>query len=53
MSSDGDFSTLETFVKVVKPLVEIAEDIGAEKWVTNTVVWLVIHKLLETYLKPT
>jgi len=53
MSSDGDFSTLETFVKVMKPLVEITEDIGAEKWITITVVWLVIHKLLETYLKPT
>ena len=53
MPSDAEFSTLEIFVKVMKPLVEITEDIGAEKWVTISVVRLVIHKLLETYLKPT
>ena len=37
----------------MKSLVEITEDTGAERWVTISVVRLVIHKLLETYLKPT
>ena len=53
MPSDAEFSTLEAFIKVMKPLVIITEDIGAEKWVTISVVRLVIHKLLESYLKPT
>ena len=50
MLSDAEFSTLEVniFVKVMKPLVIITQDIGAEKWVTISVVRLVIHKLLET-----
>jgi len=53
MPSDAVFSTLEIFVKVMKLLMDITEDIGAEKWVTISVVRLVVHKLLEIYLKPT
>ena len=30
MPSDAEFSILEIFVKVMKPLVDITEDIGAE-----------------------
>ena len=53
MSSDAEFSTLEAFIKVTKPLVIITEDIKAKKWVIIPVVQLVIHKLLESYLKHT
>ena len=51
MPSDSEFTTLELFVKVMKPLVEITEAIGAEKWVTISVIRPVIHKLLEVYFK--
>ena len=51
MPSDSKFTTLELFVKVMKPLVEITEAIGAEKWVTISVIRPVIHKLLEVYFK--
>ena len=50
MSSDVEFSA---FIKVMKPLVIITEDIKAKKWVIIPVVRLVIHKLLESYLKHT
>ena len=35
MPSDAEFSTLEAFVKVMKPLVIITEDIGVQNWVTT------------------
>ena len=38
MPSDTEFTTLELFVKVMKPLVDITEAIGAERWVTISVV---------------
>lgn len=34
MPFDGEFTTLESFVKVMHPVVQITEAIGAEKWVT-------------------
>ena len=40
MPSDAEFNTLELFVKVMKSLVDITEGIGAEKWVTISVVHL-------------
>ena len=52
MPSNSEFNTLEVIVKVMKPLVEITEAIGAEKWVTISVIRPVIHKLLEVYFKP-
>ena len=50
--SDAEFTTLELFIKVKKPLVDITEAIGAERWVTISVVRLLLHKLLEVYFKP-
>ena len=44
--SDGEFTTLESFVKVMQPLVQITEAIGAEKWVTISAVRPLLHKLL-------
>ena len=52
MPTDTVFTTLELFVKVMKPLVDITEAIGAEGWVTISVVRLLLHKLLEVYFKP-
>ena len=46
MPSDAEFSSLDIFVKVMKPLVDITEDIGAEKWVTISVVQLIVHKII-------
>ena len=50
--SDAEFTTLELFIKVMKPLVDITEAIGAERWVTISVVCPLLHKLLEVYFKP-
>ena len=52
MPSDTEFKTLELFVKVMEPLVEITESIGAQKWVTISAVRPVLYKLLEVYFRP-
>ena len=49
MPSDAEFTT-ELFVKVMKPLVDITEAIGTEKWVTISVVRPLLYKLLEVTL---
>ena len=43
MPTDAEFTTLELFVKVTKPLVDITEAIGAERWVTFSVVHPLLH----------
>ena len=50
MRSDGEFSTMENNVEIMKPLVDITEAIGAEKWVTISTI-----KILRVILvsKPT
>ena len=52
MPSDAEFNTLELFVKVMKPVVDITEAIGTESWVTILVVHQLLHKLLEDHFKP-
>ena len=52
MPSDIEFTTLQSFVKVMKSLVDITEAIGVERWVTISVVHPLLHKLLEVYFKP-
>ena len=37
MPSDSEFDTMEKYVIVMKPLVEITEAIGAEQWVTISI----------------
>ena len=49
MPSEAGFSTLEAYCKVMKPLVDITEAIGAEKWVTISSVRPLLHKLLNNY----
>ena len=46
MPSDTEFTTLELFNKVMQPLVQIMEAIGAEKWVTISTVRPLLYKLL-------
>ena len=49
MPTESEFKTLEEFVLTVKPLVDITEAIGAEKWVTNSMMLPILTKLLETH----
>ena len=50
MPSDAEFSTMEKYLEVMKPLVVITEAIGAEKWVTISTVRPLLHKLLQVHL---
>ena len=50
MPSDGEVTAMETFIDVLKPLVQITEKIGGEKWVTLSVVKPVLFKLTEKHL---
>lgn len=50
MPSDVQFSTLEAFVSVMKPLVDITEAIGGEKWITISTVRPLLHELLKSHL---
>ena len=49
--TDNEFKTLECFVKVTKPFVDITEALGAEKWVTISTLTPLLHKILNIYLK--
>ena len=55
MPSDTEISTMEIFLEVLKPIVEITEAIGGEKLVTISTIKLLLHKLLSNHLieKPT
>lgn len=50
MPSDSKFDTMEKYVIVMKPLVEITEAIGAEQWVTISALRPLLHKLLHIHL---
>ena len=49
MPTESEFKTLEEFVLTVKPLVDITEAIGAEKWVTISIMRPILtkHTLLQ------
>ena len=49
MPTDAEFSALESYCKVMKPLFDITEAIGAEKWVTVSTVSPLLYKLLNCY----
>ena len=53
MPTESEFKTLEKFVLIVKPLVDIPEAIGAEKWVTISMMRPFLTKLLETHFVAT
>jgi len=50
MPTDTEISTMEAFVEVMKPIVEITEKVGGEKQVTLSAVRPLIYKLLGKYL---
>ena len=55
MPSDAEFTIMENYVQIMKPLVDITEAVGAEKWVTISTIRPLLHKLLNVILtsKPT
>ena len=52
MPTDNEFSTMETYLSVMKPLVEITEVLGGQKYVSVSSLRPIIHKLKNTYLSP-
>ena len=53
MPTDTEISTMEDFVDVMKPIVEITEKIGGERQVTVSAIRPLMHKLLTKYLNVT
>jgi len=51
MPTDIESKTLEHFVEVMKPFVDITEALGAETWVTVSTLTPLLHKILNAYLK--
>ena len=47
MPSDNEFTVMESYIKIMKPLVDITEIMGAQKWVTISAVRPLLHKLLQ------
>lgn len=52
MPSDTKFATIEVFISVMKPFVEITEAIGGEKWITISTIRPNLHRLLESSFIP-
>ncbi len=52
MPFDQEFKTMEDFVVVMKPLVDVTEVIGAHKWVTISTLRPILYKLLNNHLPP-
>ena len=50
MPTDAEFNSLEEFVKVMKPLVDITEAIGSEQWITISTMRPILSKLTEAHL---
>ena len=53
MPTDNEFSVMECFKDVMKPLVEVKEAIGADQWVTMPVIRPLLYKLVYIHLKST
>ena len=47
MPTDVEFKTLEEFITTMKPLVDITEAIGSEKWITISTVQPILMKLMK------
>ena len=50
LPSDEEFSSMEVYIEVMKPLVTITEAIGAQQWVTISTLRPLLHKLLKLHL---
>ena len=48
MPSDREFTIMEAYLSVMKPLVEITEALGAKKWVTISTIRPLLYKLQNT-----
>lgn len=46
-----EFTTLDLFTQVMKPLVQV-EAIGAEKWIITSTLWALLYQLLSVYFLP-
>jgi len=51
MPSDTELAAMSDYLSVMKPLVQITEGLGREKWVTITMVQPLLHKLINVHLK--
>ena len=50
MPSEAEIKVMETFIEVLKPIVEITEAIGGEKLVTISTITPLLHKLMSIHL---
>ena len=50
MPSDAEISTMETFLEVLQPIMEITETLGDEKLVTISAITPLLYKLLSIHL---
>ena len=50
MPSDAEYSSMETFLQVLQPIVEITGTLGGEKLVAISAVRPLLHKLLSIHL---
>ena len=50
MPTDVEFANMELFVQIMNPIVEITEALGAQKYVTISMVRPLLHKLLNNIL---
>ena len=48
--TDHEFSVIETYLTAMKPLVEITEVLGGQKFVSISALRPLIHKLINNYL---
>ena len=53
MPSEVEFAAMESFIKILKPLVEITETMGGQKWVTISAVRPFLYKVLHISFNTT
>ena len=53
MPSEVEFAAMESFIKILKPLVELTETMGGQKWVTISAVRPFLYKLLHISFNTT
>ena len=53
MPSEVEFAAMESFIEILKPLVEITETMGGQKWVTISAIHPFLYKLLHILFNTT
>ena len=51
LPKDGEFSLLEAVLKVLKPFKDVTVQISAEKYVTVSTIYPLLHHFIDTVLK--